>query len=301
MVKHAFGYFFSIFVTFLTLSGPAVVVAEDPVIADEGVSISREEFAEILSQTPSRMLEDAANDLGDRYALINQVMVDKRLAAEAEELTSTDDGYWSLQLKLNAVKRDFMLKRHLQEYEAPPLEPLVLERYQTQKEKYARIPETRASSHILLASPPGLDRTQLREKAAEILEELREGADFEEYVAMYSEDSGSRERGGSLDRWLRFGDPEITPPYTEALFSIENVGEYSEVTDSQFGLHIIRLDGIRKAGFEPLEKVRPAIVADLVKEYRALARKAVRARYDLSEEAFVDGEAMEELFAPYMR
>jgi len=301
MVKHAFGYFFSTFVTSLTLSGPAVAVAEDPVIADEGVSISREEFAEILSQTPSRMLEDAANDLGDRYALINQVMVDKRLAAEAEELTSTDDGYWSLQLKLNAVKRDFMLKRHLQEYEAPPLEPLVLERYQTQKEKYARIPETRASSHILLASPPGLDRTQLREKAAEILEELREGADFEEYVAMYSEDSGSRERGGSLDRWLRFGDPEITPPYTEALFSIENVGEYSEVTDSQFGLHIIRLDGIRKAGFEPLEKVRPAIVADLVKEYRALARKAVRARYDLSEEAFVDGEAMEELFAPYMR
>ena len=118
-------------------------------------------------------------------------------------------------------------------------------------------------------------------------------------MAQYSEDPGRRERNGSIDRWIRLGDPSITPPYSGALFEIEKVGGYSEVTDSEFGLHIIRLDGIRAAGYLPYKAVRDRIVQDLRAEFGTLTSKQVRARFNLTDDAFIDGDAMDELFAPY--
>ena len=197
------------------------------------------------------------------------------------------------------MKRQFIFEREVGEYILPDMNALAEERYLTQKDRYAKIPETRASSHILFSSPPGRDRTELREEAAKILAELRAGADFEEYVDRYSDDPGTAARGGSLDRWIRFGDPSITPPYSESLFEIEEIGGYSKVTDSQFGLHIIRLDGIQESSYKPFEEVKGAIMQDLVGEQRKLAGKVVNERYFMSDEAFIDGDAMDELFAPY--
>jgi peptidyl-prolyl cis-trans isomerase C len=77
------------------------------------------------------------------------------------------------------------------------------------------------------------------------------------------------------------------------------VGAYSEPTDTQFGVHIIRLDGIEPAGYKPFEAVRNAILTDIVKEVRTLTSKEIRGRYNLTDEAFIDGAAMEALFEPY--
>jgi len=128
---------------------------------------------------------------------------------------------------------------------------------------------------------------------------LRAGASFSEYVAKYSEDPGSKRRAGSLGREIAFGEKGITPPYSEALFGIENVGEYSEVTDSPFGLHIIRLDGIEPAGYLQFDEVKDTIIEAIRSEQRQLAIREVRSRYLITDDAFIDGEAMDELFAPY--
>ncbi|MHA7816236.1 MAG: peptidylprolyl isomerase [Pseudohaliea sp.] len=282
---------------FLALA-PTLARAE-VVVADEGIEMTREEFEVVLETSPEKIKRRAANDLGDRFELITQLLATRKLAATADDLTPDDPGYWELRFKLLQAREQFMFQRLVDERQEPDFEPLAKERYKTEKEKYARYPETRASSHILFRSPPGQDRTELREKAAQVLAELRDGADFEAYVEEYSEDPGSRQRGGSLNRWIRLGDPDITPPYSGALFEIDEVGGYSEVTDSQFGLHIIRLDGIRESGYLPYERVRARIIKDLRAEFRTLAAKEVRARFNLTDDAFIDGEAMEELFAPY--
>jgi hypothetical protein len=270
-----------------------------PVIADGDVVISRAEFEAALASTPEKVRQRAATDLGDRFELINGMLETRKFAAKADALTEADPGYWELQFAIIAVKHKFMFARELNSLRVPNVEALAEEWYRTQKVKYALIPETRASSHILLASPPGLPRDELRLKAQSILDELRAGADFEEIVRTYSEDKGTKKRKGSLDKWVRLGDTSITPPYTGALFDIAEVGGYSEVTDSQFGLHIIRLDGIREAGFKSYEEARPAILSDIAAEVRKLATSELRARYGISEDAFIDGAAMEELFAPY--
>jgi len=283
-----------------SLVTPLVAAADDEVVISDGpVTITHDEFAEILASTPDKMRNAAARDRGDRFALINELVINRKLVAEAEKVGPDDPGYRDLQSRLDKVKQEFAFKRALAEYELPDLEALAKERYKTHKDQYATIPETRASSHILLAQAPGPDRRALREKAQRILEELRAGADFEAYVEEYSGDPGSSKRGGSLDKWIRFGDPGITPPYSEALFAIDEVGGYSEVTDSQFGVHIIRLDGIRESGYKPYKEVRGAIMEDLIAEHRKLASKAVSARFGITDDAFVDGDALEELFAPY--
>jgi parvulin-like peptidyl-prolyl isomerase len=220
------------------------------------------------------------------------------MAAKADKLSPDAQDYWKLQFQLQAVKKDFIFKREQSEVTMPNAKRLVEEYYKTKKDKYAKVPELRASSHILLASPPGQPRDGVRARAQKLLDELRAGADFKEYVATYSEDPGSKARGGALQSWMRRGDPNFTPPYSEALFDIESVGGYSEITDSPFGIHIIRLDGIKEASYKDFDEVKAEIFEDIVADYRSLVAKEVAARYNISDDAFVDGAAMDQLFSP---
>jgi parvulin-like peptidyl-prolyl isomerase len=282
-----------------TLFSQAASSDSDWVVRDDGVAISRAEFEAALSGMPEKVRQRAAQDLGDRLELISGMLESRKLAAKAEQLTPEDEGYWDLHFKLIAAKQTFMFQRDLDAIRVPNAEALAQEWYRTQKDKYAKVPETRASSHILFASPPGLPRDELRKTANAVLDQLRAGADFGDMVAAYSEDPGSKARNGSLDQWIRLGERSITPPYSGALFDIAEVGGYSEVTDSQFGLHIIRLDGIREAGYKEYEEVRSDIFNDILAEFRRLAAAEVRSRYRITDDAFIDGAAMEALFAPY--
>ncbi len=287
-------------IVFINMAYSRAMAEDSEVIAaDGGVVITRAEFEAAIADAPERVLRRTANNDGERFEMINGMLTVRKLAAEADTLTPEDEGYWELQAKLLNVKQEFMFARHVNAIEVRNPELLAQEYYRTQKDKYATKPETRASSHILLASPPGLDRTEVRAKAQRLLDELRAGADWNAMVQAESADKGSAKRNGSLDRWITFGEPGITPPYSEALFEIDEIGAYSEITDSQFGVHIIRLDGIREGGYYEYEEVRPKILADIRKEIQTLITNQVRARYLLSEDAVINGEAMDEIFAPY--
>lgn len=274
--------------------------ADDPVVIRDGdVSISYDEMAASLELIPDAMRTAAANDVGERFELINNMLQVRKLAAKADALTPDVPRYWALQFEILAIKRNFVYELEQSEITLPDPHALAREYYETQKDKYATRPELRASSHILLPSPPGLPREELREKAQGLIDELRNGADFEAMVEEYSGDPGSKARGGSLNTWMRFGDPQFTPPYSEALFAIDEVGGYSEVTDSQFGIHIIRLDGIKEGGYYEFEEVQQKIYQDILQEYRKLVAMEISAKYNITDDAFIDGDAMEELFAPY--
>ncbi|WOJ96520.1 peptidylprolyl isomerase [Congregibacter brevis] len=266
------------------------------VVRDGDIEITREEFEAALTMMPGSMLNAASNDLGERYELINNMMQVRKLAARADKLSSDTPGYWEAQFQILAIKRELAYQMELGKKTVPRPQQLAREYYETQKDKYAKKPETRLSSHILLASAPGLPREEVRAKAQDILDELRAGADFEALVQEYSADPGSKSRGGAIPTWMRFGDPGFSPPYSEALFTIEKVGDYAEITDSQFGIHIIRLDGVREGGYYPFEDVKQKIFADIVAEYRRLATSEINSRYDLTDEAYIDGPAMQELF-----
>jgi peptidyl-prolyl cis-trans isomerase C len=98
--------------------------------------------------------------------------------------------------------------------------------------------------HILLLFPTDATQAQIdsvRNLAAELRDRARAGANFATLAAEWSEDPGSAQRGGDLDYFPR---GMMVPPFEEAAFSLAP-GEISDLVESQFGLHIIRVEDRR--------------------------------------------------------
>lgn len=119
-------------------------------------------------------------------------------------------------------------------------------------------PEQVEASHILIQVSPGESEEVKAAKRGEI-EALREklagGADFAETAQESSQDEGTKGRGGSLGF---FGRGQMIPAFEEVAFSLES-GALSEVVETQFGYHLIRVTGKREAGMVPLEEVSEQI------------------------------------------
>jgi peptidyl-prolyl cis-trans isomerase C len=272
------------------------------VIEDAGVGMTRQELEQWINYWTPQMKKAAAIDRGDRIELLNMALAAKKIALEADSMSpdADPDAYWKMQFAIRNVQRGYVTQQYMSNLEVPDMAGLAEEQYRTEKDKYAFVPEVRSSSHILIMCKAGAcDMMAKKAVAQEVLDKLQAGADFEEMVEQFSEDPGSKNKGGKFDRWMRLGEPEVSPPYVGALFEIDEVGGYSPVTTTQFGFHIIRLDGIQESYYKPFEEVRPRIIATLEHEYKTLAAKEFDARYRLTDAALMDEKALDEIFAPY--
>ncbi|MDP2832816.1 MAG: SurA N-terminal domain-containing protein [Pseudomonadota bacterium] len=114
-------------------------------------------------------------------------------------------------------------------------------------------PERRRASHILIKIDAGADakaRAVIRAKAEQILAEVKKApAQFGELARKHSQDPASGEKGGDLGSFTR---DMMVKPFSDATFQMK-LGAISELVETQFGYHIIRLDGIvpgAKIGYE---------------------------------------------------
>ncbi|MGB0216325.1 MAG: SurA N-terminal domain-containing protein [Alteromonas oceani] len=119
--------------------------------------------------------------------------------------------------------------------------------------------EERRVSHILIEF--GDDKGAAKEKAESLLAEVEQGADFAELAEANSADTFSAENGGDLD-FITAG--MMDPSFDEAAFAISNVGETSEVIETEFGYHIIKLTDMKPVETTPLAEVRDEIEAQLL-------------------------------------
>lgn len=135
-----------------------------------------------------------------------------------------------------------------------------LQSYYAQNKDRFGTPEERQGSHILIAAArdgDAAEREKAKARAAELLAELRQApASFGEVARKNSQDPGSAERGGQLDMAPRGA---MVKPFEDALFALQNKGDISEVVESDFGYHIIRLDEVKPGVAQPFEQVRAQI------------------------------------------
>ncbi len=116
--------------------------------------------------------------------------------------------------------------------------------------------------HILLRYPDDASPAQ-RERVQQEADDLRqraiEGEDFSELARRYSEDPGSAPQGGDLG-WFEPG--MMVPQFEQAAFRLQP-GQVSEVTETLFGLHIIKVDERETPAFdEQREEFRRRVAED---------------------------------------
>jgi peptidyl-prolyl cis-trans isomerase SurA len=146
-------------------------------------------------------------------------------------------------------------------------------------------------AHLMLdpAQLAGTD-VQAETLAAELVQRARSGEDFASLVQEYSHDSSSQGRGGELG-FIEFTS-RIVPSFIEGAFSIENVGEVSDVVETPFGLHIIKLlDRQERPTFEQVYPDLKQRVARMPRAQEAEAALARRIQNELGYTTDIDAAA----------
>ena len=119
--------------------------------------------------------------------------------------------------------------------------------------------EQRKAKHILLKTEA--DVVAVRTQITDLRKQLLDGASFDELARKHSQDAGSAKQGGDLG-WVEAG--QMVKPFEDALYALKEVGAVSEVVESEFGLHLIKLEEIQSEPVESLEQRR----ADLEKSFK---------------------------------
>lgn len=132
-------------------------------------------------------------------------------------------------------------------------------------------PEQIRASHILL-NTAGKDEATVRKQAEELLAQVKAGADFAELAAKFSEDEGSKAKGGDLDYFSR---GRMVPEFETAAFALEP-GQVSDIVRTQYGFHIIKVVDKKPGVTRTLDEVRPQI-EDQLKRERADQQVSARA------------------------
>jgi peptidyl-prolyl cis-trans isomerase D len=126
-------------------------------------------------------------------------------------------------------------------------------------ERFAQA-EQRRVRHILLAVNDPKDDAAVKAKAEGILKRAQGGEDFSKLAKEFSQDPGSAAQGGDLG-WSE--SKVFVGPFADAAFSMKE-GEIRGPVKTQFGYHILKLDGIKAPTVKTFEESK----AEIEPEYK---------------------------------
>ena len=167
-----------------------------------------------------------------------------------------------------------------------PTQQQIEQYYNDHKSQYMQ-PEEVDSRHILISVGPKATPQEVsaaQAKADSILKQLKNGANFAQMAKKYSEDPGSKDKGGELG-FVQRGT--MVPEFDNAIFT-QPIGAMT-IVKSQFGFHIVQVEARHTAHEQALNEVLPEIQATLIQQQTAAAESQYAQQ--LSSEAQKDGMA----------
>lgn len=132
-------------------------------------------------------------------------------------------------------------------------------------------PEMVTASHILLKTQDKTEeeKAEIRKQMEGILSRAQAGEDFAALAKEYSEDPGSKDRGGEYT----FPRGQMVKPFEDAAFGQED-GRISPIVETQFGYHIIKTTAHKAAGTQSFEEVKEQLMEQLGDQKKATAWQA---------------------------
>ena len=132
--------------------------------------------------------------------------------------------------------------------------------YDSNLDRFKQSEQVKAS-HILIPVDPKADdaeKAKARKQIETIQKKVKKGEDFE---ALAKEHSGcpSNTKGGDLGY---FGQGQMVKPFEEAAFALEP-GQVSDIVETRFGYHLIKVTDKKPAMTVPFEEVKEGISGHL--------------------------------------
>ena len=137
--------------------------------------------------------------------------------------------------------------------------------YDSHLDQY-QLKEQRQASHILIAvkqNASSAERATGKAKGEQILSQVRKSpASFAELAKKNSDDPGSASKGGDVGYFSR---GMMVKAFDDVVFRLK-LNEMSDLVESDFGYHVVRLTGIKPGKTRSLEEARPEIERELKKQ-----------------------------------
>jgi peptidyl-prolyl cis-trans isomerase D len=288
-------------------------ILENPVFRENGTFIGRDRYQAILGQnnlTIDEFESDVANEiLADklRSFVAGAVLVTDQEAQEEykrrnekakidyfiidatkleDKVTATDqeqhDYYDKNKAKYTVNekrKAKYIFLSSLKLRSQVTISDDELRQYFEQHKNEYILPERVKAQHILFKTPGKSPEEieKIKDKARQVLERAKKGEDFGSLAKQFSEDSTAAS-GGDLGE---FGHGQMVAEFDKVAFSL-GVGAISDLVQTQFGIHIIKVNGKQEARERPFEEVKEAIRPILE------TRKAEQRASDLGQQISVE-------------
>src|SRR5467141_683278 len=133
--------------------------------------------------------------------------------------------------------------------------------YQANIRQY-QVPNRVHVEHILFMTvgKPDAEVEEIKKKAEDVLKQVKKGGKFEDLAKKYSEDPGSKDKGGDLS-WITQG--QTVPEFEKTAFSL-SPGQVSDLVKTQYGFHIIKVLEKEAAHTKPFDEVKDSLRAPLL-------------------------------------
>ncbi len=151
---------------------------------------------------------------------------------------------------------------------APQVTDAEVQQYYNQHQQEFRVDDQVKVRHILIKVDPSADAktdAAARQKAQDVLKQIKSGGNFAELAKKNSDDPGSKDQGGELG-FLKRG--ATVPEFDKAAFTLQP-GQTSDLIRTKFGYHILQVEEKQTAHLKPLDEVKPLIVANLTRQKEA--------------------------------
>jgi peptidyl-prolyl cis-trans isomerase C len=219
----------------------------------DGDKITVDEFNKALDKIPMNMKMLVATQSGKK-SYLDSLIVKKLLLKEAKKENVENEK--EFQDRLSDIREQLIIESLLKKKinTSPQLNDEELKKYyDSHKDEFKKEQEI-STRHILVKT---------EEEAKQVQGKLQKGEDFAELAKKFSIDPNAKASGGEIGFHPK---GTLLPEYEAAAFKLSKPGQVSPIVKTQFGYHIIRLEGTKPAAPVPFEEVKDFIKQKLAQE-----------------------------------
>ncbi len=196
------------------------------------------------------------------YALIKPEDLEGKISPdEAEIRAAYDKNKSKYQVPERRVVRYALVDVNQIRQSLQVSDDMLKQQYQANIQQY-QVPNRVHVEHILFMTVGKTDAEveEIKKKAEDVLKQVKKGGKFEDLAKKYSEDPGSKDKGGDLS-WITQG--QTVPEFEKTAFSL-SPGQVSDLVKTQYGFHIIKVLEKETARTKPFDEVKDSLRAPLL-------------------------------------